>query len=327
MKKTFLTFVLAWASFVVMGSTPQIKSSPDKADVLYIQSITVSSSHYLDYKDTDVYTNTGSFVYYYDHQNWYVHSHTLTDGVGGTSYDWDTWQDDDWEWSDPLAPTNRNTQTTTTGITWTDGSEPFIDGGIFYKTGVRISTVITNGVQKEVATDTNYWSPFYVYNEHCVVPDFEVRGPTAVVSGGGYTDTQTSFDEYARTAQTTWHLNTGGKAGRKDLWRLSATAGEVRPAVIVLTIKGNPTGLSSFRDITPSQISIRRRALGADGNLWMVLPEGTTGLDVTPVVKDVDFYTFNVNTQKYKLRIVVNGTTPLQDDRIVNGAYYCVDKN
>ena len=40
------------------------------------------------------------------------------------------------------------------------------------------------------------------------------------------------------------------------------------------------------------------RALYADTNLWMVLPDGTN-LDVTPFVAGADFYTMDVTSQKY----------------------------
>jgi hypothetical protein len=40
---------------------------------------------------------------------------------------------------------------------------------------------------------------------------------------------------------------------------------------------------------------------GADSNLWVALPDNSPGIDVTPRVQNMDFYTFNVQQQKYFL--------------------------
>jgi hypothetical protein len=64
------------------------------------------------------------------------------------------------------------------------------------------------------------------------------------------------------------------------------------------------------------------KQVGSDGNLYTALPDGID-ISVMPVVA-APRYAASVSAQKYTLRIVVNGTTPLADDRVRPQAYYCV---
>lgn len=137
--------------------------------------------------------------------------------------------------------------------------------------------------------------------EHCDVT--ESYPPPAVwdewdgnSSAGPYLRVQGHETEtYRRTAQTVWHLHTGGKAlPRQNLWQLSGSAREMlykraQPPFPYYT----PTSVIPAQDI-----QVMGESLDTNGNLYAILPDGAD-LDVTPQVGGVDFYTFNVGAQKY----------------------------
>jgi len=103
-----------------------------------------------------------------------------------------------------------------------------------------------------------------------------------------------------RTADTTWHLQTGGKASPKkqNLWQLSGsvTAQAYRQDPVsgcyylVLTSDTPPIPVTS--------ITIDGKPVGSDGNQWRTYQDDDDR-DVTPRVKNRDFYTFDVSGQKY----------------------------
>jgi hypothetical protein len=167
------------------------------------------------------------------------------------------------------------------------------------------------------------------YDEHCKV--------TAAFNYVGLSTYDASLDDvypwsfgpmgaywkvapYTRTADAVWILQTGGKATshRQNLYCLAGTASEILDKLAW----GN-SGITPPVAIPATAIKIDNKPLGSDGKQWRMYADNTTN-DVTPRVKNNDFYTFNVTQQKYKLNIVVNETTPLQDDRVVPSAYYCV---
>jgi hypothetical protein len=167
------------------------------------------------------------------------------------------------------------------------------------------------------------------YDEHCKV--------TAAFNYAGLSTYDASLDDvypwsfgpmgaywkvapYTRTADAVWILQTGGKATshRQNLYCLAGTASEILDKLAW----GN-SGITPPVAIPATAIKIDNKPLGSDGKQWRMYADNTTN-DVTPRVKNNDFYTFNVTQQKYKLNIVVNETTPLQDDRVVPSAYYCV---
>jgi hypothetical protein len=134
-----------------------------------------------------------------------------------------------------------------------------------------------------------------------------------------YTNTsQGWWENYSETAHAEVKLATGGTIGSTsmNLWVISASATKYLPPWLNYPL--------ASANIPSQQISILGKTLGADGNLYLLLPDNTN-LDITPILAGApDYYTFNVTAQKYKLHIVVNDTTPLQADRIVQDAYYCV---
>jgi len=74
--------------------------------------------------------------------------------------------------------------------------------------------------------------------------------------------------------------------------------------------------------IPMQDITIDRLPLGSDGNQWRLYADNDTR-DVTPRVKNKDFYTFSVDKQKYELAVQANGTT-LDPNVVVDGAKFCV---
>ncbi len=141
--------------------------------------------------------------------------------------------------------------------------------------------------------------PPTLYQEHCAVSD-----PTNYTVTDG--NTVIEVDEtYNRTADTKMTLFTGGKAvaGRQNLFILSGSASEILDKHRML-----PFGYTvRTRPIPVQNIQILGKALGSDGNLYVVLPDNQT-LDATPHVNGVDYYTFDVGARKYTPYITDNGT-------------------
>jgi hypothetical protein len=132
---------------------------------------------------------------------------------------------------------------------------------------------------------------------------------------------------FSRHAQGTWHLQTGGKAlvQRQNLFQLTATATEVLNKLALPMYDGgmvyygdgdaNPNGHgydSATQVIPPQNITMDGKPVGSDGNQWRMYADNDDH-DVTPRVKNNDFYTFNVSTQKYTLTILASSSTTNTD--------------
>ncbi len=289
----------------VNPQTPHAGNTPvegDKPTELYVQSSTVNNnSAYSDDITVGVVTSTGAADYYVEDQNWTISGvHALTNGTGGPGFArvasrWDQWT----TWT----PTYSDYSDQQTWITWTNFSVPFVTPGSWIAYDSFYSNCGDVG-DTGVRTGDSYGPPA-IDDEHCVLPEVQRDDPPVVYPGDGYLEgdtlTFTRKQINARVAQTKWQLNTGGKAGRQSLWCLSGWATEKH-------LSSNQTS-----NILASRISIKGRKLGADGNLWVVLPDGMDNLDVTPVVKDVDYYWFGVNTQKYRLFVQANDSLLAQN--------------
>jgi hypothetical protein len=155
-----------------------------------------------------------------------------------------------------------------------------------------------SGVETDTANDnttTTYaigLPPFG--DEHCVVSD--PKNPQPIVYGADGTDddivTNTYSETYERTAQTVWHVQTGGKAvpGLLNLCQFSGSATEI-------VSKRGPS--ANDKPIPYDQI-----AIGSMGNLltngirYNLLPNDKD-FDITPTVVGKNYYTFSVGGQKY----------------------------
>ena len=296
----------------------QMKDSPDKPSYLYVYKDTQK----LDVTNEDWQLVSGPYSYTMELRSWQHFDNQWVAGLGGSGSEFNnSLRDYVFFWNTNYDDTQTNGRS---GIlTWdADGS-----GEV---TGIATNTVGSiDGIDFFTWTFTNALNIYdYIGNEHC-----DVSCPTnssinyGVIDGSGDEETDTTHGNYTRTAQTVWHLQTGGKSlpGRQSLWQLSGNANAVTNK---RTVIAGPfaTGGGPVNGISYGQIAIGREktlgTLGSDGKLWTVLPDDQE-VDVTPYVAGNDFYTFTVNAQKYKLHILANDY-PLADDRVRPQAYYCV---
>jgi hypothetical protein len=121
------------------------------------------------------------------------------------------------------------------------------------------------------------------------------------------------WENYSKTAHAEVKLATGGMIGSTsmNLWVISASATKYLPPWLNYPL--------ASANIPSQQISILGKTLGADGNLYLLLPDNTN-LDITPVIAGApDYYTFNITTQKYTLTITANNI-----DLSTNTPEFCV---
>ena len=153
--------------------------------------------------------------------------------------------------------------------------------------------------------------------EHC-----DVNAPTNFSYGPGwgaffdemgeFFDLASGWDDitYTRHAQTTMQFDTGGKSvpGVQSLYLFTASAADM--------LSTNP--------IPPKTISIGGLGnLGADGNLYVVVPYSAEPIDVTPRVSGIPWFIFNVNPPlKYPIYITANGA-----DLSKAAPTFCVGQN
>jgi len=121
-------------------------------------------------------------------------------------------------------------------------------------------------------------------------------------------------------------LRTGGKRvpGRQNLWVLTGVAAEV-----LNDWEGSPCrpGVDK-RGIDPARETVilgELGRLGGDGRLHVVLPDGEEK-DVTPLVKGLDHYTFDVYPTKHRLWIRANGAI-CNFDNLLSKPTFCVGQN
>ena len=164
---------------------------------------------------------------------------------------------------------------------------------------------------------TNSIVPPTIGDEHCKVSDPTNPPPESSVLASGDLFTVTHTEQYTRTADTVWRVQTGGKAipGRNSLWQFNGSAWEILDKRATPSFYG-----ATMNEITnKTQIAIGSFGnLKADGTLWLALPDGADK-DITPTLAGKDFYTFSVGGQKYTLTLTANGI-----DLSTNTPTYCV---
>jgi hypothetical protein len=155
-------------------------------------------------------------------------------------------------------------------------------------TDILTETCADGGVSEGYADPT-------IAGEHCAVnnpppQDIENYDPDFGEAGWTY--------KYTRNADTVYHLQTGGKSGRQNLWKISGGATEILDPHEV------PGGLfdesypCATADIPSQNVMVMGQSLGTAGYFYKVLPDGDDR-DITPHVDGKDFYTYSVGTQKY----------------------------
>ena len=192
-----------------------------------------------------------------------------------------------------------------------------------------------SGIWNDMYTDTNsyYYYPPPVAWEHCdtSVPLVDSSGTGIIyVFADGTLWIGTATATETRVAQATMKLQTGGKANSKlrNLFGLSCNATRYDPLHMSLSDSDRwlgyegPTAMNMglyyshvlpdrygpIATSIPSQNIILGScgALGADGVKYLALPDNAD-VDVTPYVAGVDYYTWNISQQKYKLNIAARG--------------------
>jgi hypothetical protein len=267
-------FCLISGGALAGATTPTAVLVQDKPDRLYVLSDTLLTDSYSDNLTSD---NQGGVS---EGQLWHHDDYQWQDGLGGSGSRQDAQESDDWDSDGYLwGSTNR----TSSVMYWdTNGS------------GTEIYTA-NNG-----STTTYAISLPLLTSEHCVVNDPQRPPPTVQSLGDDNWVTNQVSEEYVRYSQTRWRLQTGGRGGQSSLFRLSATA-----ALILDKRAERPFYNVNSQAIPPGKITVIGRALYADTNLWVVLPNGTN-LDATPFVAGADFYQMTVTEQKHIPSIDVN---------------------
>jgi hypothetical protein len=274
MKAQLTLFCLMGGALVVEGAFTTTEFVQDKPSQLLIARDTFFTDSYRDSVTRD---NGGGIV---EGQLWHHDDYQWQDGIGGTGSRQDTEQSDNWDGACHLWG---STNHTSSHMNWP-----------------------ANGTGTESYTANDGSTTIYeidlppLISEHCLVNDPQTPPLTVQSLGDGNWATNQVYEEYLRRAQTRWRLQTGGRAGHSSLFRLSATA-----AQILDKRAQRPFESVASQSISPQSITVMGRALYADTNLWLVLPNGTN-LDVTPLVAGLDFYRMDVVAHKYAAHISIN---------------------
>jgi hypothetical protein len=185
-----------------------------------------------------------------------------------------------------------------------------------------IDTEYTSGVFRGTGVLAN--ASFPIYQEHC-----DINGTTHISAfspdGSAYISQSVT---HKRGAQAVLKLQTGGKATSRlrNLVGLTGSAAQGIP----VSFMGSWGWLaraywyqSSGTNFPSQYITIGSYGkLCNDGNVYVALPDNAD-VDVTPYVAGVDYYSFNVNPQKYKLTIVARGNGT-NYDLSTNTPEFCV---
>jgi hypothetical protein len=225
-------------------------------------------------------------------------------------------------------------------VNWSDGSTGYgYQASFDNMTGNEVATVsglriaasppsswpsISVGTASNLVNGSFYyeqaWTPPITF-EHCDIP---VPLPNCM---GGYVDATCALavmNTGQRYAQATIRLETGGIRGSKaqNLFVINCSAADQRP-----TVSQPPSGPNAFAPpgaptpIPPQSIAIGTLGnLGADGNLYVLLPDNTN-VNITPTVSGRYYFTFVGNTgdpvaaPKYTFTSQCQATIPTNQSR------------
>ena len=286
MKIFFLLISMMLASATAFA-TVQSKVSPDKPWRIYVKKDTQNFHYNGNGIAYDYYTGldqNGGHILVGTASGAQDYNHIWTDGVGGGG-SWATDHTDSTISDDPLY-TGSDHYHVDGQFTWAPTKWPTFTNCTETLTG---DTWLLGWADIDVGLDP--WQSDQVpliQNEHCQIVD------TASVWTG--TNNYSHYD-FNRTADTVWHVQTGGKAvpGLLNLWQFSGS-------VFVHTNKfAVPPfqGLSSYEITNKPDIVIGSIGnLFANGVRYNLLPNDAD-FNITPKVAGKDFYTFSVSGQKY----------------------------
>ena len=121
------------------------------------------------------------------------------------------------------------------------------------------------------------------------------------------TDPDTFTDSVGETICSQTTLLTGGKgvASQQILFEMGVSAEKYIPVTVP---DGRGFGWNT-QGIAPGQMTVAGKKVGYDGNLWTVLPSGTT-VDITPQAPPPN-YTYSVTAAGTPVKIIANSTIDL----------------
>jgi hypothetical protein len=283
--KTLCAFLILGVSCSLAVAKEEIKPTPDKPKRLYLDSDWQNWDETLD-TDYEQYLSDGTLYYSYtNHSRWHFENMWLA-GWGGTG-----------------LRTNLDLESGWNGGHWwgnveSAGSLDWDWLGYGIETGVIVESGASgNGTMPY--TNFPLELMLMVGNEHCEV-SLPYKGEWYGEEDGLFIHDWVKYG-YARQAQTTWRLETGGRAAskRRSLFEFTSSAWEVLDKW-----EQPPFEAANLREIT-DKTKIRINNVGTlemNGKYWKVLPDDVS-LDVTPVVQGKDYYTFTVEAQKEHLDV------------------------
>ena len=252
----------------------------DKPSRLYMESYTEFNG------GSAVNTGPDGYQFTFDRSSRY----DWADGVGGGGGAWNDWQasDDDGWWLEQQSIALNNPPSAWSTVA--QGTNTMFEHAAQNMFGVA-DDVTNNSVAA--------WTPLLV-NEHCNVQVelSDAIGRQPLPWAGSWYDNHSS-GQYNRTADSKWKFQTGGKTSSqlKKLYQLSATATELLGPLAYPELGEGQTvwiGLKSTLPIPATEITLGEKPLGSDGKQWQVYADNAIE-DVTPIVKNKDYYTFNVD--------------------------------
>ena len=333
--KTICIILGLLAGSCVANATNQAKASPDKPVRLYVKSYQYSE-HAEVHPSGQGYNSDGTQTYSFQKdvaETWETH---WADGVGGgASYD-------ESSGNKATGSLGDNSSSSTTAETYHWGNSDWpdlvegtrtVDWAFTGNDGVTIPRSWSGTADPpSVARPGDSGGFLWIGYEHCVAKDSKPGSATWPDGSGGDKEAKDRV-VYSRTAETVMKLFTGGKAvsKRKNLFMLSASAWRTEG----MTLKPNllndtcywewdlPPIWGPTKQVNSTDIEIDGKPLGSDGIRWRTYADNDTR-DVTPRVKNEDYYTFNEPTPpKYKLYVEAN-THILWQDHINPLAKFCV---
>ncbi len=309
MKTIFLSLYLT-LTVVTAFATTQTQSNQDKPWRVFLLSDAQNMTATTHYKD-EVYENVGGEYIADDddgtseNQTWVNYNHSWLDGIGGVGGEYNNWQNDYWDYQG-------NHYGSAGGMT---GNITWDETGYGEEIGVNNDGTTITGF----TNSSTVWGR--IGNEHCNVSD-----PVNKTWDNDYSawdddnDRGSQHDTYTRTVDTTWHVQTGGRATGNSLWQFDGSAWTVTNKRALPPFNtGDLQAITNNTQIILTDLG----ALKADGNLWLTLPNGVEK-DITPTVTGKDFITFSVGGQKYVPKISARGNGQNYDDLSVTNPKFCV---
>lgn len=311
--KTICIILGLLAGSCVANATNQAKSSPDKPVRLYVESYKYSE-HAEVHPSGQGCNSDGTQTYSFQKdiaETWETH---WADGVGGgASYDESSGNKTTGSLGD-----NSSSSTTAETYHWGNSDWPdlvegtrTVDWAFTGNDGVTTPRSWSGTADPpSVARPGDSGGFLGIGYEHCAVKDSQPGNATWPDGSGGYKEAKDRV-VYTRTAETVMKLFTGGKAvsKRKNLFMLSASAWRTQG----MTLKPNllndtcywewdpPPNWGPTKQVDSTDIEIDGKPLGSDGKLWCLYEDNDTR-DVTPRVKNNDYYTFTVGASRHTLK-------------------------